>query len=222
MGSVGFRCKVSLSQHRSCAHRLGGGCLLLYQGKDRQFQQQERLHRAPARVRLSPRRGMTVSGGDGAVPAPCHGPGNSLVLAEGPSLSPMSSPQVFTRYGKCYTFNAGQDGKPRLITMKGGTGNGLEIMLDIQQDEYLPVWGETGKTALQQLSQNPLGHQLLGAPQPLPTSPPHGSMSLRLSPLPSFHFSSLRVLFFPFSSLSLLFAMATPISLDRQPPLVYK
>lgn len=52
--------------------------------------------------------------------------------------------QVFTRYGKCYTFNAGQDGKPRLITMKGGTGNGLEIMLDIQQDEYLPVWGETG------------------------------------------------------------------------------
>lgn len=28
--------------------------------------------------------------------------------------------------------------------MKGGTGNGLEIMLDIQQDEYLPVWGETG------------------------------------------------------------------------------
>ncbi|KFP74701.1 Acid-sensing ion channel 1, partial [Acanthisitta chloris] len=29
--------------------------------------------------------------------------------------------QVFTRYGKCYTFNAGQDGKPRLITMKGGT-----------------------------------------------------------------------------------------------------
>lgn len=30
--------------------------------------------------------------------------------------------------------------------MKGGMGNGLELMLDIQQDEYLPVWGETGKT----------------------------------------------------------------------------
>lgn len=29
--------------------------------------------------------------------------------------------------------------------MKGGTGNGLEIMLDIQQDEYLPIWGETGE-----------------------------------------------------------------------------
>nr|XP_023395100.1 acid-sensing ion channel 1 [Loxodonta africana] len=51
---------------------------------------------------------------------------------------------VFTRYGKCYTFNSGRDGRPRLKTMKGGTGNGLEIMLDIQQDEYLPVWGETG------------------------------------------------------------------------------
>uniref|UniRef100_A0A803XUJ6 Acid sensing ion channel subunit 1 n=1 Tax=Meleagris gallopavo TaxID=9103 RepID=A0A803XUJ6_MELGA len=56
---------------------------------------------------------------------------------------------VFTRYGKCYTFNAGQDGKPRLITMKGGTGNGLEIMLDIQQDEYLPVWGETDETSFE-------------------------------------------------------------------------
>lgn len=160
--------------------------------------------------RSSPRLGIAVSGGDGALPAPCHGPGSSLVLAEGPGLSPVSSPQVFTRYGKCYTFNAGQDGKPRLITMKGGTGNGLEIMLDIQQDEYLPVWGETGNPAPQQLSRNPLGHRLPAASQPLPSSPPRGSTSLRLSPLPSFHFSSLRVLFFPFSSLSLLFAMATP------------
>lgn len=32
--------------------------------------------------------------------------------------------------------------------MKGGMGNGLELMLDIQQDEYLPVWGETGKKKL--------------------------------------------------------------------------
>lgn len=31
--------------------------------------------------------------------------------------------------------------------MKGGMGNGLELMLDIQQDEYLPVWGETGELA---------------------------------------------------------------------------
>lgn len=53
--------------------------------------------------------------------------------------------KVFTRYGKCYTFNAGEDGRPPLITTKGGMGNGLELMLDIQQDEYLPIWGETGE-----------------------------------------------------------------------------
>ena len=53
--------------------------------------------------------------------------------------------QIYTRYGKCYTFNSGLDGNPLLTTLKGGTGNGLEIMLDIQQDEYLPVWGETGQ-----------------------------------------------------------------------------
>lgn len=53
--------------------------------------------------------------------------------------------QVFTKYGKCYMFNSGEDGRPLLTTVKGGTGNGLEIMLDIQQDEYLPIWGETGE-----------------------------------------------------------------------------
>lgn len=42
-------------------------------------------------------------------------------------------------------FNSGEDGRPLLTTVKGGTGNGLEIMLDIQQDEYLPIWGETGE-----------------------------------------------------------------------------
>lgn len=41
-------------------------------------------------------------------------------------------------------FNAAEEGKSLRTTMKGGTGNGLEIMLDIQQDEYLPVWGDTG------------------------------------------------------------------------------
>ncbi|XP_072571589.1 acid-sensing ion channel 1B isoform X2 [Paramormyrops kingsleyae] len=57
--------------------------------------------------------------------------------------------EIFTRYGKCYTFNSGLDGRPLLITTKGGTGNGLEIMLDIQQDEYLPVWGETDETSFE-------------------------------------------------------------------------
>ncbi|XP_072568832.1 acid-sensing ion channel 2-like isoform X3 [Paramormyrops kingsleyae] len=56
---------------------------------------------------------------------------------------------VFTRYGKCYMFNAEEEGKTLRTTVKGGTGNGLEIMLDIQQDEYLPVWGETEETAFE-------------------------------------------------------------------------
>ncbi|XP_053553008.1 acid-sensing ion channel 1-like, partial [Bombina bombina] len=56
---------------------------------------------------------------------------------------------IFTRYGKCYTFNSGKDGQKPLNTLKGGTGNGLEIMLDIQQDEYLPVDGETEETSLE-------------------------------------------------------------------------
>ncbi|XP_053322057.1 acid-sensing ion channel 3 [Spea bombifrons] len=56
---------------------------------------------------------------------------------------------VYTRYGKCYTFNSGQDGQELLYTLKGGTGNGLELMLDIQQDEYLPVFGETDETSLE-------------------------------------------------------------------------
>ncbi|XP_035254020.1 acid-sensing ion channel 2-like isoform X2 [Anguilla anguilla] len=56
---------------------------------------------------------------------------------------------VFTRYGKCYMFNAAEEGKTLRTTVKGGTGNGLEIMLDIQQDEYLPVWGETEETAFE-------------------------------------------------------------------------
>ena len=62
-----------------------------------------------------------------------------------PRASFSSLSQVFTKYGKCYMFNSGEDGKPLLTTVKGGTGNGLEIMLDIQQDEYRPIWGETGE-----------------------------------------------------------------------------
>ncbi|CAM9545040.1 acid-sensing ion channel 2-like isoform X1 [Lampetra fluviatilis] len=62
---------------------------------------------------------------------------------------PTNFTTVFTRYGKCYMFNSGKDGRPLLTTLKGGTGNGLEIMLDIQQDEYLPVWGETDETSFE-------------------------------------------------------------------------
>lgn len=43
-------------------------------------------------------------------------------------------------------------------------GNGLELMLDIQQDEYLPVWGETGEGDIihffQRLADLVIGHAL--------------------------------------------------------------
>ncbi|XP_069367166.1 acid-sensing ion channel 1C isoform X10 [Paralichthys olivaceus] len=65
----------------------------------------------------------------------------------GKDCGPENFTTIYTRYGKCYTFNSGLDGNPLLTTLKGGTGNGLEIMLDIQQDEYLPVWGETDETS---------------------------------------------------------------------------
>ncbi|XP_043931335.1 acid-sensing ion channel 4 [Protopterus annectens] len=55
--------------------------------------------------------------------------------------------QVYTRYGKCYTFNAEKE-KPRKA-WQSGMGNGLEIMLDIQQDEYLPIWRETNETSFE-------------------------------------------------------------------------
>ncbi|KAM4697554.1 acid-sensing ion channel 4 isoform 2-T2 [Rhinophrynus dorsalis] len=54
---------------------------------------------------------------------------------------------VFTRYGKCYTFNADKN-NPK-VTRQGGMGNGLEIMLDIQQEEYLPIWRETNETSFE-------------------------------------------------------------------------
>ncbi|XP_017164790.1 acid-sensing ion channel 4-A [Poecilia reticulata] len=54
---------------------------------------------------------------------------------------------VYTRYGKCYTFNGNKTTSKK--TKQGGMGNGLEIMLDIQQDEYLPIWRETNETSLE-------------------------------------------------------------------------
>ncbi|XP_030077307.1 LOW QUALITY PROTEIN: acid-sensing ion channel 2-like [Microcaecilia unicolor] len=67
----------------------------------------------------------------------------------GEQCGPHNFSAVFTRYGKCYMFNSGQDGHPLLTTVKGGTGNGLEIMLDIQQDEYLPIWGDKEETTFE-------------------------------------------------------------------------
>ncbi|CAI9160866.1 unnamed protein product [Rangifer tarandus platyrhynchus] len=53
---------------------------------------------------------------------------------------------IFTRMGQCYTFNSGADGAELLSTPKGGMGNGLEVMLDVQQEEYLPVWRDMEET----------------------------------------------------------------------------
>ncbi|XP_033856097.2 acid-sensing ion channel 4-A-like isoform X1 [Acipenser ruthenus] len=55
---------------------------------------------------------------------------------------------VYTRYGKCYTFNANKSLSSKKAK-QGGMGNGLEIMLDIQQEEYLPIWRETNETSLE-------------------------------------------------------------------------
>ncbi|NWZ48739.1 ASI1C protein, partial [Haliaeetus albicilla] len=54
---------------------------------------------------------------------------------------------IFTRLGKCYTFNSGGPGREVLTTLQGGAGNGLELMLNVQQEEYLPVWGDTDETS---------------------------------------------------------------------------
>ncbi|XP_053116363.1 acid-sensing ion channel 3 isoform X6 [Hemicordylus capensis] len=65
----------------------------------------------------------------------------------GANCSARNFSMTFTRLGKCYTFNSGAPGYELLTTVKGGTGNGLELMLNIQQDEYLPVWGDTDETS---------------------------------------------------------------------------
>ncbi|NWJ02982.1 ASIC4 protein, partial [Crypturellus undulatus] len=66
---------------------------------------------------------------------------------QGQRCGPQHFAPVYTRYGKCYTFN-GDRRNPR-VTRQGGMGNGLEIMLDIQQEEYLPIWRETNETSFE-------------------------------------------------------------------------
>lgn len=50
---------------------------------------------------------------------------------------------VYTRYGKCYTFNNPDNVEDIKKTLKGGVDNGLELLLDIQQEEYMPMWKES-------------------------------------------------------------------------------
>uniref|UniRef100_A0A452UV59 Acid sensing ion channel subunit family member 4 n=1 Tax=Ursus maritimus TaxID=29073 RepID=A0A452UV59_URSMA len=81
---------------------------------------------------------------DPAAPAPVAG--FPAPLCSSPLLLSLT-PQVYTRYGKCYTFNA--DPQSSLPSRAGGMGSGLEIMLDIQQEEYLPIWRETNETSFE-------------------------------------------------------------------------
>ncbi|XP_032955109.1 acid-sensing ion channel 3 isoform X7 [Rhinolophus ferrumequinum] len=64
----------------------------------------------------------------------------------GQPCGPENFTAIFTRMGQCYTFNSGANGAELLTTPKGGAGNGLEVMLDVQEDEYLPVWKDVEET----------------------------------------------------------------------------
>ena len=45
---------------------------------------------------------------------------------------------------QCYTFNNPDNVEDIKKTLKGGVDNGLELLLDIQQAEYMPMWKESG------------------------------------------------------------------------------
>lgn len=53
---------------------------------------------------------------------------------------------IFTRFGKCYTFNSGNSGEI-IETLKGGQDNGLQLLLDVQTREYLPIWHDKHEVA---------------------------------------------------------------------------
>ena len=46
---------------------------------------------------------------------------------------------TYTEYGKCYTFNKPRDFSQLKMTLKGGIDNGLELVLNLMQDDYMPV-----------------------------------------------------------------------------------
>ncbi|XP_060012358.1 acid-sensing ion channel 3 isoform X4 [Lagenorhynchus albirostris] len=94
--------------------------------------------------RTSPRQEAVLLGPLPAVQLDCSMQGHAFQPG---ALTPAGSgPKVFTRMGQCYTFNSGAEGAELLTTPKGGMGNGLEVLLDVQQDEYLPVWRDTEET----------------------------------------------------------------------------
>ncbi|XP_022086791.1 acid-sensing ion channel 1C-like [Acanthaster planci] len=51
------------------------------------------------------------------------------------SCSPANFSHVFTSFGNCWTFNSGKTG-PILKETQAGSGNGVRMLIDIQQSEY--------------------------------------------------------------------------------------
>ncbi|XP_038057118.1 acid-sensing ion channel 1B-like [Patiria miniata] len=51
------------------------------------------------------------------------------------SCSPANFSHVFTSFGNCWTFNSGKTG-PILRETQAGSGNGVRMLIDIQQSEY--------------------------------------------------------------------------------------
>ncbi|CAG5086450.1 Oidioi.mRNA.OKI2018_I69.PAR.g11213.t1.cds [Oikopleura dioica] len=56
---------------------------------------------------------------------------------------------IFTRHGKCLTFNNPADPSKILKTLKGGIDNGLEVLLNLEQEEYIPVWSDNDELSVE-------------------------------------------------------------------------
>ncbi|CBY38389.1 unnamed protein product, partial [Oikopleura dioica] len=56
---------------------------------------------------------------------------------------------VFTRHGKCLTFNNPADSENVVKTLKGGIDNGLEVLLNLEQEEYIPVWSDNDELSVE-------------------------------------------------------------------------
>lgn len=56
---------------------------------------------------------------------------------------------VFTRYGKCLTFNNPDQRERIKQTLKGGVDNGMELILDLQQHEFMPVWSNNDELSIE-------------------------------------------------------------------------
>lgn len=56
---------------------------------------------------------------------------------------------TFTEFGKCFTFNQPPDASQIKVTQQGGLDNGLELVLNVVQDDHLPIVREVEDLNLQ-------------------------------------------------------------------------